>query len=73
MDWQTVFNLLGTGVLGLVGWFIKDTKDDLKSITGALADFRVKVAEDYVTHNDLTDIKDSLRRIEDKLDGKADK
>lgn len=80
MDWQTVFNLIGTGVMGLIGYFVKDVRDELRAAHAAnaatkqtISDFRVKVAEDYVTHNDLGDIKATLVRIEQKLDGKADK
>jgi hypothetical protein len=36
-------------------------------------DFKVKVAEEYVTTHDLGDIKADIKLILAKMDGKADK
>ena len=38
-----------------------------------IASLQLDVAKNYVTHADLSDIKDSLLRIEDKLDRKQDR
>lgn len=77
MGWQELINLGAGGLLGVVGWFVRDMHTDAKADRQALADYKVKVAEEYVTKDHLTetmgDIKSSLRRIEDKIDGKADK
>ena len=73
MDWQPIINIGATGILGLIGWFVKGIKDDQRNIERDLAAFKVEVARDYITHADVSDIKDSLRRIEDKLDRKVDK
>jgi hypothetical protein len=72
-DWQPVFNLLGTGVLAVVGYFVTRVIDDNKATAAALAAHQLDVARNYVTHTDLGDIKRTLERIENKLDGKADK
>lgn len=80
MDFQTIFNLaVGVGI-PIMGWLLKsarDAKTDLQqAIDGAKNDltaFRIHVAMNYVTHTDLSEIKQVLQRIEDKLDRKADK
>jgi hypothetical protein len=73
MDLQTFYNLGATALLGIVGWFVRDIKQDQKDTAEALAEFRLEVAKDYVTHTDLADIKRLLERIRDILDQKADK
>ena len=80
MDWQTIF-MAATGVgTSIVGWFVREIQKDIESATRKqdedskkLAELQLDVAKNYVTHADLSDIKDSLLRIESKLDRKADK
>ena len=80
MDWQTIFTAaIGVGT-SIVGWFVRDIKSDIdRAITkqeqdsNKLAALQLDVARNYVTHQDLSEIKDSLLRIENKLDKKADK
>ena len=73
MDFQSVLNtffgLAGTGVLGFVGSIWKEhrqTRLDLDNL-------RVKVAGEYVTHTQLGEIKETLQRIEDRLNRMVDK
>lgn len=73
MDWQNLINLGAGTVVAIVGWFVKGVKDEQKAQSRDLQDFRLEVAKEYVTHTDLADIKQSLFRIETKLDAKADK
>lgn len=73
MDWQNLINLGAGTVVAIVGWFVKGVKQDQRDQAQALIDFRLEVAKEYVTHTDLADIKQSLFRIETKLDAKADK
>ena len=72
-EWQWLINLGAGSVLGLVGWFAKTTRDDARALQEELTKFRLEVAKEYVTHTDLADIKNTLFRIETKLDAKADK
>lgn len=80
MDWQTIF-MAATGIgTSVVGWFVREIQKDIEAATKKqehdsqkLADLQLDVARNYVTHEDLSDIKDSLLRIEAKLDKKADK
>ena len=73
LDWQPLINIGATAVLGVVGWFVKGIRDDVRAATVSLADFKLEVAKEYVTHADLSDIKNLLIRIEEKLDRKQDK
>jgi hypothetical protein len=73
MDWQNIINLGASAVVGIIGWFVKSTKDEQKALREDHNAFRLEVAKEYVTHTDLGDIKQSLFRIETKLDAKADK
>lgn len=73
MDVQTLINLGAGGLLAFVGWLSKRAITNLDKVASDLYAFRLKVAEEYVTHTDLGDIKSTLRRIEEKLDGKADR
>ncbi len=73
MDWQSLINLGATVLLAAIGWFVRGTISKQEATATALTELRVRVAQDYVTHAHLRDIKDSLIRIEGKLDGKADK
>jgi hypothetical protein len=73
VDFQTVVNLAVGVVMPVVGWVLKRQADRDRDFQ----DFRIEVAKEYVTHQRLermfTDVKDSLSRIEEKLDKKADK
>ena len=73
MDWQNLINLGAGTVVAIVGWFVKGVKQEQRDQQQALIDFRLEVAKEYVTHTDLADIKQSLFRIETKLDAKQDK
>ena len=80
MDWQTIF-MAATGVAtSIVGWFVREIQKDIEATTRKqdedsrkIASLQLDVAKNYVTHADLSDIKDSLLRIEDKLDRKQDR
>lgn len=84
MDQQQLFNVLFAlvGVLG--GWWMKAMWEAIKSLEQAdkalgnqVADLKVLVAGEYVRteqfHSMGKAIFAKLDRIEDKLDGKADK
>ncbi len=62
-----------TIVLGTVGWFVRGNIAKQDETASQLTALRLKVAEDYVTHNHLRDIKDTLVRMEAKLEAKANR
>lgn len=84
MDYQTLFNIAG-GIAGFLGgWWMKvlhDSVRDLQDADKRLADkvssIEVLVAGNYVKRDDFDKSVEAifrkLDRIEDKLDGKADK
>lgn len=84
MDLQTAFNLavavcgfLGGWVLNTMWNAIKDMQTADKAAIDRVAAIEVLVAGQYVPRGELAkqfgDIGDALRRIEDKIDRKADK
>ena len=70
-DWLS--QLIGGAFIGLFSWFFKGLHEKTEDTKRELAAHQLDVAKNYVAKTDLSDIKDTLRRIEDKLDGKADK
>jgi len=84
MDTQTIINIL-IGLAGsCLGWMlnvvwqaVKDLQAADCKLTDKVAKIEVLVAGEYVTRNDFGKMSDAifakLDRIEDKLDGKADK
>jgi len=73
LDFQFLINLGASGVLGVIGYFVRENKQEMKEIREGLAAFRLKAAEEYVTSADLKKIEDYLIRIEALLHTKADK
>lgn len=84
MGFQDGFNVVVMLAGALMGWVLKtitDRMDGLQSADTALTDkvqkIEVLVAGQYVKRDDLDKHIDNifavLRRIEEKLDGKADK
>lgn len=73
MDNQQLFNILMSLVAFLGGWVLNNIT---KAIDRLDADIR-NMPHDYVAkddyHRDVTEMKDMLNKIFDKLDGKADK
>lgn len=80
MDWQLFFNIGGGVATVMIGGYVRfvqaqldKAKDSQGVINKTLTDFQIKVAENYVTHQDLRRIEDALVRIEAKMDVKQDK
>lgn len=77
VGWQDVATWGWMLVSGVIGWSLKALWDAQKDVTRDFAALEVKLAENYVRKVDLQPILErmerSLRSIEDKLDGKADK
>jgi len=73
MDFQVLINLGAGSVLALISYFVREYREEMRQTAAAITALRLKVAEEYVTHADLQEIRKALQRIEDKLDGKADK
>ena len=68
----TIWNILLSAAVGIVGYVLKDKSDELKRIDILLNKTREEVAKEYVTkedvHLDINRVLDRLDRMEQKLD-----
>ena len=77
MDWQLLFNLIGTGVMATIGWFARQLWDSVQDLKEDIKNIEVDLPTNYVRRVDIESqfnkLEASLQRILDKLDQKADK
>ena len=73
MDWQVLFNIATMAAMAMGGWIVGRVTKTLDQLD---ADIR-QLPEKYVSkpdyRNDISEIKNLLTRISDKLDSKQDK
>ena len=77
MDMQDIINV-GLGVaLSVVGWLARQMWDAVQTLKQDINKLEVKLPTEYIRKDEFNerwlDILTALRRIEDKLDDKADK
>ena len=69
---MTIWNLVLSGVLTIIGYMLKEKSDEVKRIEILLNKTREEVAKEYVTkvdvHLDINRVLDRLDRMEQKLD-----
>lgn len=74
-QWLVNWALTGAGVI--VGWMVKTLWNAQQKLTADVQELSIKLAENYVTNYRLEQLQQALfqklDRIEDKIDGKADK
>jgi hypothetical protein len=84
MGWQDAFNGIAGFLIVIFGWMLRNITDSVKGLrekddhlNDKINDHEVKVAAQYVHKDDMGSLRDAifkkLDRIEDKLDGKADR
>ena len=77
MDNQQIFNLVVSIAGFLAAFSFYQVMQRLQRVEDAIADMKEHLPKDYVQkddyRNDIKEVKDILRQIFDKLDGKADK
>jgi uncharacterized coiled-coil protein SlyX len=77
MDMQSLINLGGTTILGVLGYFFRQNADKVSMLEERLHDLQMRIATDYVRKDELTShltrIENMLGKIFDKLDSKVDK
>ena len=77
MDWQLLFNLIGTAIMATIGWFARQLWDSVKELKEDIKNIQVELPTNYVRRVDIeaqfNKLEASLQRILDKLDQKADK
>lgn len=77
MDFQSLIDI-AVGIVGsFFGWILKTIWDAINDLKNDIKSLDHHVSEKYVRKDDfkdaLADIKSTLERIINKLDGKADK
>lgn len=76
-DFQWLINAGFTIMATVFGWLARQLWDAVGSLKKDLSKLREEIANDRVHKTDFKDLSDAifrkLDRIEDKLDGKADK
>ena len=74
---QSLINLGGTALLGVLGYFFRQNADKVSSLDQRIHEFEMRIATDYVRKDELTNhltrIENMLGKIFDKLDSKVDK
>jgi hypothetical protein len=77
MDWQSAFNFIFTAFVGVCGYVLKSVHDAVQRLTEDLHKLEKEIPANYPTKSDINivfhDIKNTLIRIESKMDGKQDK
>ena len=77
MEIQTIFNAVFGAVLMLSGWILRTIWDAVNDLKKDLQDLERNLPDTYVRRDDyrddMTEVKDMLKAIFNKLDNKADK
>ena len=77
MTEMTIWNIILSAVVTLMGWVLRDKADELNRLGILLNKTREEVARDYVTrteiHADITRVLDRLDRLDEKLDRLVEK
>ena len=77
MEWQQIFNLVGSAILLGVGWWCREIWDSVKKLKEDIKEIEVDLPTSYVRKADIESRFDKidavLERIFDKLDDKVDK
>lgn len=68
----TVWNLVLSGLIGLLGWMLREKSAELTRLGILINKTREEVAKEYVTkvevHADINRVLDRLERLDVKLD-----
>lgn len=77
VDHQTIINLGLGAVLATIGWFARVLWEAVQKLQADIHDLEVHLPTNYIRrdefHEGLREIKDTLNKILDKLENKADK
>jgi len=77
MDMQSIINLGVATAFAIVGWLAREIWGAVKELRRDLHDLEVNLPREYVQKVDLDKrmerIEQMFQRIEDRLEGKADK
>ncbi len=77
MDLQSLFNIIAGAALSVGGWFARRMWDAMDGLRSDVAKLREELPKTYITKDDFKDgvseLKQLLVNIDNKLDRKADK
>ena len=77
MDTQSIMNLVGIVSIGAGGWFAREIWGAVKELRKDFHEIEVDLPKSYVSKIDMDKRMDRIeamfQRIDEKLDGKADK
>ncbi len=69
---KLVWQLILTGLLGIVGWVMKSAIEDIRRVEKQLADHKTDVAKSYATKIDMLEntrqVMGRFDRLEEKID-----
>lgn len=72
MSESVVWNIVLTGVIGFIGYVLKDKSEEVKRLNILLNRTREEIAREYVTkaevHADIGRVLDRLERLDQKID-----
>lgn len=77
MEWQTLINIGGAGLLASFGWFARQIWDSVQELKKDVQKIEIDLPTNYVRKVDIESRFDKLEailaRIFDKIEQKADK
>ena len=77
MEPQTIINLVAGSVFMVVGWLARELWVAVKELRADLHRIEIEMPTNYIRRDEFSEgmkeIKEMLRQIFDKMDGKADK
>lgn len=77
MEPQTIINLVAGSVLMVVGWLARELWVAVKELRADLHRIEIEMPTNYIRRDEFSEgmkeIKEMLRQIFDKMDGKVDK
>ena len=77
MDWQNLINIAGGAALATIGWFARQLWDAVQKLKSDMSRLELSISDNYVKKDDwkdgITELKEMLVKIFDKLDSKADR
>ena len=77
MEPQFLINLIAGAILCVLGWFARQLWEAVQALQQDLHEIEVELPKNYVSKDDynatMVRIEKMVQRIDEKLDGKADK
>lgn len=77
MEFQPLINLIGGAILCVLGWLARQLWEAVQTLQKDLHEIEVDLPKNYVSKEDysatMRRIEEMVRRIDEKLDHKADK